>query len=170
MTRLTAYISHVQERTKTKAPSLSLYHVLADWDWRIARLLSAFSFLGAAWTQFHWAENANVNAIAFYYRFASVACVVCAIVYWYLCAYDAETWNAASHKTRFSVQFVACLVWSWTMLLDGYSQSINAITTDWQHHWEINAIVISFLAGACLNQLIATGRALAYNDLGEEDE
>jgi hypothetical protein len=166
--RLAAYIS--QTSAEATRPSLSVYHVIADWDWRIARLLSVFAYLAAAWTQFDWSHSALLQSIAFYYSLAAVACLVMAVVYFYLCAYEVQTWSVGEHRNRFTIQFLSCLLWAWTMFLDGYSQWIDAVATDWTHHWEINVIVMLFLGGSCLNELVATSRAMAYEDLGEADE
>lgn len=166
--RLTAYIE--QHSRANALPLISIREILSEWDWRIVRLLSVFSFVAAAWTQYEWAQHANVQALSFYYSVASAACVVCAGAYFWMCAYSSERWSITEHFHRVVVQFLSCILWMWTMLLDAWAQHINGIVTDWSHHWEINWIVVIFLSGACVNEIFALARAMAYEGLAMKAE
>lgn len=158
--------THAEDAT----PSLSLYHVIADWDWRIARLLSALVFFGASLVQIEWAHDSNVRAISFYYSIGAAACAVCSMVYWYLVRYEPDQWSIEQHKQRFHFQFVGCIVWIWTASVDIYAHLNDIIVMDgtsWQHHLIINGIVISFLVCECANEMVAVSRAMAYHEEGE---
>ena len=169
--KLTAYISrtHAQDAS----PSLTFFHVVADWDWRIARLVSVLVFTGAAFVQIEWARESQVRAITFYYAIGAAACFVCAVAYWFLVRYEPEKWSVEQHLRRFHLQFAGCIVWVWTSFLDVYAHIAEIIVMDgtsWKHHLIINGIVIVFLICSCANEMVAVARSMAYHNEGEGNE
>lgn len=148
-------------------PSLSLYHIIAVWDWRIARLLSVLVFMGAAFVQIQWAHDSTVKAISFYYSIGAASCAICAFVYWNLVRYEPEQWNIEQHRHRFHFQFAGGVVWLWTASVDVYAHVNNIIVMDgtsWEHHVIINLIVFIFLACECGNEMLLLSRAMAYHE------
>jgi hypothetical protein len=150
-------------------PSISVYDVIANWDWRIVRLAFVALFVWAGIVQILWARESHLQSITFFYTMGAAASAVCSLLYWQLVRFRAEESNAEQHRYRLYVQIAGGAVWFWTAGIDVYvhvNEVIFINPTSWLHHLLINITILALLFCLCLNEIAAITRAEKSNQAG----